>query len=69
MTKFADAKFTVPALLTPEYAEGHQRTFGGPDPSKFCTVCLGKGRNDLVVPPVTCPHCAGTGLRAWQQTL
>lgn len=67
MTKFADAVFTVPALLTPEYAEGHARTFGDAKADQRCTVCLGHGRNTVLATAPECPHCAGTGKRAWQK--
>ncbi len=67
MTKFADPKFSVPAALTPEYAEGYARTFPASAPETACTECAGTG--SVASPESTrmdCPACEGTGLRSYQ---
>ncbi len=73
MTRFADAKFSVAALPTAEYAEGHARTFAPQGEDKKCTECEGAGSHPPILPwpgnrRIECTACNGTGLRAWQRS-
>ncbi len=80
MTRFADSKFSVAALPTVEYAEGHARTFAPQGEDKKCTACRGQGKLGIAVvrtelstttsisEVLECAACNGTGLRAWQRS-
>ena len=71
MTRFADSKFSVAALPTAEYAEGHARTFAPQGEDKKCTECDGEARiarSGCVSGYDECAACDGTGLRSYQHT-
>lgn len=66
MTKFADAKFSVAAPLTPAYEAGYARTFpASGDADGRCTECYGTARTHASNHRDPCEACEQTGRRAY----